>query len=75
MRGGIVSKQDGMMGNNAQLAQRRSDAVPQGIASATPIFAQRAHNAELWDVEGNRYIDFAAGYCGAQHRSQSPHVG
>ena len=30
-------------------------------ASAAPIFADRAENAELWDVEGNRYIDFAGG--------------
>ena len=26
-----------------------------------PIYAERAENAELWDVEGRRYIDFAAG--------------
>lgn len=27
----------------------------------TEIFAERALNAELWDVEGKRYIDFAGG--------------
>jgi len=26
-----------------------------------PVFADRALNAELWDVEGRRFIDFAAG--------------
>ena len=26
-----------------------------------PVFADRAENAELWDVDGNRYIDFAGG--------------
>jgi 4-aminobutyrate aminotransferase/(S)-3-amino-2-methylpropionate transaminase len=26
-----------------------------------PVFAVRARNAELWDVEGKRYIDFGAG--------------
>jgi len=26
-----------------------------------PVFADRAHNAEQWDVDGKRYIDFAAG--------------
>ncbi len=26
-----------------------------------PIYATRAENAEIWDEEGNRYIDFAAG--------------
>ena len=27
----------------------------------TQIFTDRAKNAELWDVEGRRYVDFAAG--------------
>lgn len=27
----------------------------------TQIYAERAENSEIWDVEGNRYIDFAAG--------------
>ena len=26
-----------------------------------PIYVERAENAEMWDVEGNRYIDFGAG--------------
>ena len=46
---------------NADLLARREAAVPRGVASAAPIFAERAENAELWDVEGNRYIDFAGG--------------
>ncbi|MCB1366194.1 MAG: 4-aminobutyrate--2-oxoglutarate transaminase [Rhodobacteraceae bacterium] len=46
---------------NAALLARRMAAVPQGVASAAPVFAGRAENAELWDVEGNRYIDFAGG--------------
>ena len=32
-----------------------------GVGTATPVFAARAENAELWDVEGRRYVDFAAG--------------
>ena len=47
--------------SNAALIARREAAVARGVASATPIFAQRAENAELWDVEGQRYIDFAGG--------------
>jgi 4-aminobutyrate aminotransferase-like enzyme len=31
------------------------------IAHATGLYAARAENAELWDVEGRRYIDFAGG--------------
>lgn len=46
---------------NAELLARREAAVPRGVASATSIFADYAENAELWDVEGNRYIDFAGG--------------
>ncbi|RUW78942.1 MAG: hypothetical protein E5V66_18390 [Mesorhizobium sp.] len=26
-----------------------------------PIYVDRARNAELWDVEGRRYIDFVGG--------------
>ncbi|MBS0124046.1 4-aminobutyrate--2-oxoglutarate transaminase [Thetidibacter halocola] len=46
---------------NAALLARRQAAVPRGVASAAPVFASHAENAELWDVEGNRYIDFAGG--------------
>jgi 4-aminobutyrate aminotransferase/(S)-3-amino-2-methylpropionate transaminase len=47
--------------SNAQLLTRREVAVPRGVATATPVFAARAKNAEIWDVEGKRYIDFAGG--------------
>lgn len=46
---------------NAQLVERRQAAVPRGVASAAPVYAKYAENAELWDVEGNRYIDFCGG--------------
>ena len=46
--------------NNASLLQRRADAVPRGVGTALPVFAARARNAEMWDVEGRRFIDFAA---------------
>lgn len=49
------------MTTNAELAARREAAVPRGVASATAVFAHRAENAEVWDVEGRRYIDFAGG--------------
>lgn len=47
--------------SNAALLARREAAIPRGVASAAPVFAERAENAELWDVEGKRYIDFAGG--------------
>ena len=47
--------------DNKALAARRTRAIPRGVASATSVYAQRAENAEIWDVEGKRYIDFAGG--------------
>lgn len=47
--------------NNQELNQRRAAAIPRGIASAAPIHVAKAANAELWDVQGKRYLDFAAG--------------
>jgi 4-aminobutyrate aminotransferase/(S)-3-amino-2-methylpropionate transaminase len=49
------------MPTNAELLERRNSAVPRGVGHATPIYAARAENAEVWDVEGKRYIDFAGG--------------
>lgn len=50
-----------MSTTNQDLLTRRANAVPRGVATATPVFADRAENAELWDVEGRRYVDFAGG--------------
>ena len=49
------------MASNSELLARRAASVPRGIGTAMGIFAQRAENTELWDVEGRRYIDFASG--------------
>ncbi|MDE1146483.1 MAG: 4-aminobutyrate--2-oxoglutarate transaminase [Azospirillaceae bacterium] len=49
------------MPTNADLLARRLAAVPRGVAHATPFYAARAENAEIWDVEGRRYVDFAGG--------------
>ncbi len=49
------------MSANADLVQRREQAVPRGVAVAHPVFAARAENAELWDADGKRYVDFAGG--------------
>ncbi|MFH7042262.1 4-aminobutyrate--2-oxoglutarate transaminase [Paucibacter sp. JuS9] len=46
---------------NADWHARRQAATPRGVAVLEPFFAARALNAELWDVEGRRYIDFASG--------------
>jgi 4-aminobutyrate aminotransferase/(S)-3-amino-2-methylpropionate transaminase len=46
---------------NARLIERRQRAVPRGVATATPFFIERAENAEIWDADGRRYVDFASG--------------
>jgi 4-aminobutyrate aminotransferase/(S)-3-amino-2-methylpropionate transaminase len=49
------------MVSNSEWLARRVAAVPRGVANATGLFAARAENAELWDVEERRYVDFAGG--------------
>lgn len=46
---------------NALLMARRGAAIPRGVGHSHPIFIARGENAEIWDVEGRRYIDFAGG--------------
>ena len=47
--------------SNRDWMQRRRAAVANGVKQTHEIFAARAENAELWDIEGRRYIDFAGG--------------
>ncbi len=46
---------------NIDLLARRTAAVPRALSHATPVYAHRARNSEVWDVEGRRYVDFAGG--------------
>jgi 4-aminobutyrate aminotransferase len=46
---------------NEQLMARKAAATPRGVGVMGSFFAERAEGAELWDVEGQRYIDFAGG--------------
>jgi 4-aminobutyrate aminotransferase len=46
---------------NQELAARSQRIMPRGVAFTFPVFVDRAENAELWDVEGRRYIDFGSG--------------
>jgi len=47
--------------SNAEIDARRIAASPRGVGIGFPIYAERALNAEIWDVEGRRYIDFGSG--------------
>jgi 4-aminobutyrate aminotransferase len=55
---------------NADLKSRKDAATPRGVGVMCDFYAERAENAELWDVEGRRFIDFAAGIavCNTGHR-------
>ena len=46
---------------NADWQARKLDAFARGQGNAMPVYVERAINAEVWDIEGNRYIDFAMG--------------
>ena len=48
------------MSKSADLKIRKAAAVPNGVGSRG-IYVAKAENSELWDVDGRRYIDFAAG--------------
>jgi 4-aminobutyrate aminotransferase/(S)-3-amino-2-methylpropionate transaminase len=46
---------------NAALFARRQAAIPRGVSQSHQIFIARGENAEIWDVEGRRFVDFAGG--------------
>jgi len=47
--------------SNEQWQARKNVAFARGQGNMAPVFIDRAKNAEMWDVEGNRYIDFGTG--------------
>ena len=58
----------------ASLTDRRNAAVARGVGMTTQIYAERAENAEIWDGDGNRYIDFAAGIAVVNTGHRHPRV-
>lgn len=46
---------------NSDLHERRAAAFTRGIGAMLPIYIERGRNAELWDADGKRYVDFAGG--------------
>jgi 4-aminobutyrate aminotransferase/(S)-3-amino-2-methylpropionate transaminase len=55
--------------SNQDWQSRKEDAVARGQGNIAPVFVERALGSELWDVEGNRFIDFGTGIavCSAGH--------
>jgi 4-aminobutyrate aminotransferase len=48
------------MSKSTELKARKAAAVPNGVGTKG-IYVAKAENSEIWDVDGKRYIDFAAG--------------
>ncbi|MDN7126878.1 4-aminobutyrate--2-oxoglutarate transaminase [Pseudidiomarina terrestris] len=46
---------------NQELQQRKLAAFARGQGNVYPVYVTKAKNAEVWDVEGNRYIDLGTG--------------
>lgn len=49
------------LNTTSQLAAMRQTYVARGVATAHPIFAQRATGSYLWDEDGLKYLDFVGG--------------
>ena len=56
------------------MTDRKNAAISRGVGMTTQIYADRAENAEIWDKEGNRYIDFAAGIAVVNTGHRHPRV-
>ena len=46
---------------NQKLQERKNKVFARGQGNTYPVFVKEAKNAEVWDVEGNRFIDFGTG--------------
>jgi 4-aminobutyrate aminotransferase/(S)-3-amino-2-methylpropionate transaminase len=46
---------------NEELTALRTANIPRGVSATAPVYASKAKNALVTDVEGREYIDFAAG--------------
>jgi 4-aminobutyrate aminotransferase len=57
---------------NAELQERRAAAIPRGWGSVLPNFVASADGSTITDVDGNTFIDFAAGIAvvNTGHRNQ-----
>lgn len=52
---------EGPVSRTSALLQERERHVPRGLSTAHPIVVARAQGAEIWDVDGNAFIDFVGG--------------
>ncbi|MER8523252.1 4-aminobutyrate--2-oxoglutarate transaminase [Mesorhizobium sp. M0598] len=59
---------------NSAISERKSQSISRGIGMTTQIYADRAENSEIWDVEGRRYIDFSSGIAVVNTGHRHPRV-
>ena len=69
-------EKEGVQGgmSNADWQARKEVAMARGQGNIAPVYVERARNAELWDVEGRRYIDFGAGIAVCNTGHSNPKV-
>lgn len=60
--------------DNISIAARKGDAISRAVGMMMQVYADRADNAEIWDVEGRRYIDFASGIAVVNTGHRHPRV-
>lgn len=59
---------------NADWQERKTAAIARGQGNMAAVYIDRAVNAELWDVEGQRYIDFGTGIAVCSTGHSNPKV-
>jgi len=57
----LEGKMTSLAPGNADWQTRKEAAFARAQSNMAPVFIDHARNAEMWDVEGRRYIDFATG--------------
>ena len=60
--------------SNAEWQARKLAAMARGQGNIAPVYIERGENAELWDVEGRRYIDFGTGIAVCNTGHSNPKV-
>ncbi|MER8965067.1 4-aminobutyrate--2-oxoglutarate transaminase [Mesorhizobium sp. M0808] len=59
---------------NSAISERKSQSISRGVGMTTQIYADRAENSEIWDVEGRRYIGFSSGIAVVNTGHRHPRV-
>lgn len=57
----LLATEQQTFSDNALFLDAREEHIPRGIVTAHPVVIAKGKGAEVWDVEGNRYLDFVGG--------------